>query len=170
VQDPTANREGGKDSSAPRVPVSRRRGAALESAGGNVVGVLEGDGEVDEMRLGVMMSNAWPVWSCSSCNGDEGWLERSPLQSASVARRIACPSVDLAQTMASGDARDQVKRLGTEKRRLASGGSESEKSRWRVCGAPALNFVSLAALFCKEVEGKRRGERELFIGVAGASS
>jgi hypothetical protein len=116
--------------------------ATLEGDASDVAGVPGGDGEVDETRLDTVMLNAWPSWSCSSYNGDKGWLERSPLRSASAAHRIACPSADLAQTMASGDARDQVKRLGTERRRrLASGGSESEKSRQRVCGAPTSQFL-----------------------------
>jgi hypothetical protein len=60
-------------------------------------------------------------------------------------------------------------------------GRDKKRAAWSPCGvgideisaavlrALAINFIGLVALFCEEVEGKRRGERGLFIGVAGAS-
>jgi hypothetical protein len=41
-----------------------------------------------------------------------------------------------------------------------------ELKRPQVPAAPARNFAGLAALFCEEVEGKRRGDAVLLIGTA----
>jgi hypothetical protein len=80
---------------------------------GDVLVVPGGDGEVDEVQLVTVMSNAW---SASSIASREGGKDRLEFGGAAVASgdRLRCRlTANLDERMVSGGARDQMKEKGT---------------------------------------------------------
>jgi hypothetical protein len=141
-----------------------RRDSGQRSHVGDAPAISGDDGVYDVMRLGEASSKASSRSSVSSWSGREAGLEVLTAPACSVIVGYCKIRGKENMSMSARSRGFQGYHGGTVESPCSAGIGVLPQ---RIGAPPARNFSSLAALSTQEQEGKRRGERGLFIGAAG---